>query len=270
MKSIVAALGATTVAWFLFSGAAHTQGDACLSQLQNSTPPTLVNAKLAAKTTQLCFSEFVVLHSGVSKTPVWSAEHLTAERIDAATGLPRPRSNAFHAEQRLPRGERSELSDYKGSGFDRGHMSPNGDMSNEQAQYESFSLANMIPQSPCHNEVLWEGIESGVRQLTRDVGDVYVVTGPAFDGEDVASLDGVLVPTNVFKAIYVPSQNAAGAYWTPNDDSQKWEAVSIAKLQELTGIDVFPGLDAAVKRVSMTLPMATPHHRCRVRISGNQ
>jgi hypothetical protein len=145
MKSIVAALGATAVAWFLFSGEAHTQGDACLSQLQNSAPPTLINAKLAAKTTQLCISEFVVLHSGVSKTPVWSAEHLTAERIDAATGLPRPRSNAFHAESRLPQGERSELSDYRGSGFDRGHMSPNEDMSNGQAQYESFSLANMIP-----------------------------------------------------------------------------------------------------------------------------
>src|SRR5262244_1368535 len=136
MRLMLAALGAAFV-WFLFSTDARTQSDGCLAQLQGNTAPTLINAKLGVKTRQLCFSEYVVLHSGISKTPVWSAEHLTAERIAAATGLPRPRSNAFHPEARLPDGERAELADYRGSGFDRGHMSPNGDMSNEQAQYES-------------------------------------------------------------------------------------------------------------------------------------
>jgi len=61
----------------------------------------------------------------------------------------------------------------------------------------------------------------------------------------------------------VPRMNAAGAYWTPNNNSQKWEAVSIAKLEELAGIDVFPGLEDAVKQAAMDLPRPTPHHRCR-------
>ena len=42
-------------------------------------------------------------------------------------------------------------------------MSPSGDMATPQARYQSFSLANMIPQQPCNNEVVWEGIESAVR-----------------------------------------------------------------------------------------------------------
>jgi endonuclease G len=245
---------------------ARAQDSECLRQLHASTLPTLVNQSLGARTRRMCYSEFVLLHSGVTRTPIWSAERLTADRIQAAGQLSRPSSSAFHAEKRLPKNERSELDDYKQSGFDRGHMSPNGDMSTEDAQQESFSLANMIPQHPCHNEVMWEGIESAVRDLTLSEVEIFVVTGPAFVGDNIESLDErVAVPTNVFKAIFIPSRNMAGAYWTPNDGSQRQEHVSIARLRELIGIDVFPRVDAAIKQSAMTLPKGTPHHRCRLR-----
>jgi endonuclease G len=243
----------------------NSQNTECLTQLHNQTTPKLVNQSLASKTKQLCYSEFVLLHSGVTRTPLWSAEHLTAARINTANAQIRPNPGPFHAEKRLPKADRSELDDYKNSGFDRGHMSPNGDMSTEDSQIESFSLANMIPQHPCHNEVLWEGIESAVRDLAIDQGEVFVVTGPAFIGDNVESLDErVLIPTHVFKAIFIPARNAAEAYWTPNDGSQRFDPVSIARLQEVIGIDVFPSLGATVKQASMELPRPTPHHQCRL------
>jgi endonuclease G len=192
---------------------------------------------------------------------------LTPERIDAANQLGRRRSSSFHAEQRLPIGERAEPDDYRRSGFDRGHMSPSGDMSTDIAQNESFSLANMVPQNPCHNEVMWEGIESAVRALALDT-EVFVITGPAFSGDEIQTLDErVFVPTNIFKAVFLPSRNAAGAYWTPNDTSQKQEHISIARLTDLTGIDVFPRLDVTAKDTAMALPGGKPHHGCRTHIS---
>ena len=104
--------------------------------------PEIVNEKLAAKTKELCFEAFGVMHSGISKTPLWSAEYLTASAIDADV----PRKDKFHEETQLPQNERAELKDYAKSGYDRGHMSPSADMPTESAQADSFSLANMVPQ----------------------------------------------------------------------------------------------------------------------------
>ena len=88
-----------------------------------------MNAKLAQQTTELCFSQFTLLHSGVTRGPLWSAEHLARVNLATVVGLRRPTSNAFHEEGQLPAGDRATLDDYRRSGYDRGHMSPNGDMS---------------------------------------------------------------------------------------------------------------------------------------------
>ncbi len=147
-------------------------------------------------------------------------------------------------------------------------MAPNGDMSTHEAQEELFSLANMIPQEPCNNEMLWEGIEFAVRELALSNGEVYVVTGPAFIGAELQSLKGrVLVPTHVFKAVYLPSRNQAGVYFAPNDGSQSWEPISISELEKKINLDVFPPLGAGVKQNAMSLPKPTAHFGCRLHTS---
>ena len=62
--------------------------------------------------------EFAVMHSGVSKTLHWRAEHLTRNMLSGKA----ERSNEFHAEERLSHDERAELNDYARSGYDRGHL----------------------------------------------------------------------------------------------------------------------------------------------------
>jgi endonuclease G len=234
----------------------------CPQQLLDGTPPRLVNEKLAARTQVLCYTGYVALHSGVTRTPLWSAEHLSRARIEAAKGM--QRVNNFHPDANVPREERAELSDYSRSGFDRGHMSPSGDMPDAQAQEESFSLANMIPQNPNLNRILWEGIESSVRSLAERDGEVYVVTGPAFEGTSLQQLHGrILVPTSVWKAIYDPKRQQAGAYLAPNTEGGAWRAVSIDELERVTGIDPFPTLPPAAKASVMSLPEPRPHSRRR-------
>jgi endonuclease G len=246
------------VAALLFQGcAAHAAPTPCPEHFAGGQAPDLINPRLAAGTRVLCFTEFAVLHSALTRTPLYSAEHLTAEQIEAARNT--PRESEFHAEPRLPPDERAELADYARSGFDRGHMAPSGDMPDPGSQQESFTLANMVPQAPRLNRGLWEGIESAVRTLAERRGELYVVTGPIFKGGQLATVGHVVVPTYVFKAVLDPRRRAAAAYVTENVDDATWTPVSMAQLADLTGIDVFPSLPPRARNAMMRLPTPTPH-----------
>ena len=67
----------------------------------------------------LCYDAFAILHSGESKTAVFVAEKLNRASIADAD---EKRTNKFFADARLRAAERATTEDYKGSGFDRGHM----------------------------------------------------------------------------------------------------------------------------------------------------
>ena len=228
-------------------------GRTCADHHPTATPPALVNPKLAAGTRPLCFGAFAVLHSGVTRSPLWVAEHLTRASVEAARRLD-TRDNRFHPEERLPRAERAELADYRGSGYDRGHMAPSGDMNSSADDFESFSLANIVPQDGPLNRNGWAELENYVRELTGRLGEAYVVTGPAYRGRRIRRLNGrVPVPTHVWKAMYVPGQGA-GAWIASNDAKARWEVVSIAQLTARVGIDPFPTLDVAARAKAPAFP----------------
>lgn len=235
--------------------AARGASTECPAHYAGASAPDLINPKLAAKTRELCYSAFAVLHSGVTRTPLYAVEHLTRDSVAAAKGLDRPEASAFHAETALPPDERAELADFKRSGFDRGHMAPNGDMPTPKAQQESFTLANMIPQVGESNRGIWSAVEGATRHLANTRGEVYVVTGPVFQGANLQRIGGrVLVPTHVFKAIYDPRRREAAAYLVPNAPGNDYQRIPIAQLEEVTGISIFPGIPAAARTTAMALP----------------
>ena len=148
----------------LFSIMLYAAPTACSQFYLDGEAPDIVNEKLTAKTKEICFEAFGVMHSGMSKTPLWSAEYLTASAIDADV----PRKDKFHEETKLPQNERAELKDYAKSGYDRGHMSPSADMPTESSQSDSFSLANMVPQDHNHNTGIWSNIESADKVFSKE------------------------------------------------------------------------------------------------------
>ena len=226
---------------------------ACPALFADGRAPVLINPKLEERTVPLCFEAFAVLHSGVSRTPLYAAERLTRAGVSAARRV--ERDDAFHDEDRLPADDRASLSDYVHSGFDRGHLAPAGDMPSPAAQTQSFSLANIVPQNRTVNRSLWAGIEESVRRLASERGELFVVTGPVFAGRNVGSIRGrVLIPTQLYKAIYDPRTGEAGAYLAANEAGAEWKAVSIAALRDTAGIDVFPALPDAAKARTMDLP----------------
>jgi endonuclease G len=229
----------------------------CNDHFAGGQAPVITSESMSKKTALLCYEEFAVMHSGIARTPLWSAEHLDRKQVIDAKAM--KRKNTFHAEDKLPESDRAELADYAKSGFDRGHMAPSGDMPTETAQHESFSLANIVPQDPKNNQRLWAAIEEATRDFTEQQGQLYIVTGPIFEGNKLQRLNGrVLIPTAVFKAIYDPRTNQAAAYVTPNAAGMEYQTLSIAELEERIKINVFPYLPAEVKTAKMPLPSPTP------------
>lgn len=226
----------------------------CSEHFATAAKPVIVKPSLSKSARQLCFSAYSVLHSGITRSPLYAAERLTRESAEAAIAFD-PRDNRFHAETRLPVAERADLGDYVGSGYDRGHMAPSGDMSGPKDDFESFSLANIIPQSGGLNRSGWAALERYVRSLAVKFGTVYIVTGPMYEGTTLRALKKrVLVPTHVWKAVYVPGQGA-GAWIATNEDRSRWQVVSVAALVDRTGIDPFPTLSSATKRGVPAFPL---------------
>ena len=248
------AIALLLAALFVASAARAEDAVLCSALFAGGQPPALLNPKLAQRTHGLCYDAYAVLASGVTRGPLWSAEHPTRDSLQAARG--QVRVNLFHPEDALPPEDRAELADYARSGFDRGHMTPSGDMPDARAQEQSFSLANIVPQTAELNRGIWERVESAVRRRAERAGELYVVTGPVFRGGDLQQIGaGVLVPSDTYKAIYDPATNTAGAYVCTNVDDPQCGTVSIAELARITGIDVFPVVAEVVKAAPPRLPL---------------
>jgi endonuclease G len=225
-----------------FGSAFAAQDDfkSCRDVFVNGKPPVIQHQD-ALQPRALCFNAFAVLHSGKSHTPVYVAERLNSAVLQEAKN--NQRTNRFFADARLPRAERAELDDYRGSGFDRGHMAPAGDMATDTSMAQSFSLANMVPQYSVNNRRAWASIEKTTRKyVMRASGDVFVITGPVFDGTPpTIGANRVWVPQHLFKLVYDPSTNKSWVNWLDNTDEAKvGKPISYQELVKRTGIEFLP------------------------------
>jgi endonuclease G len=190
---------------------------------------------------ELCFSEFAVLHSGQTKTPIYVAQRLNAQMLQDGREL--KRHDRFYAEARLPRAERAELEDYKRSGYSRGHMAPAGDLSTPDGKAQSFSLANMAPQDPKHNGGAWTRIEKDTRRyIERARGDVFVITGPLFEGmQEAIGPNRVGVPSHFFKLVYDASTGRSWVHVQRNAaDERAGPPISYEEFVRRTGFRLLP------------------------------
>ncbi len=211
----------------------------CRQHFANGNPPA-IQRQQDMQPRALCFEAFAILHSGKSRTPIYVAERLNKAVVEKEIA----RSDQFYEEARLPRLERATLEDYRGSGFDRGHMAPAADMGTDEAMAQSFSLANMVPQAPINNRKAWAKIEKDTRKyVMRAAGDVYVITGPVYEANPATIGTGkVWVPQHLFKLVYDLSNRRAWAHWLDNtDEARVGKPISYEELVQRTGIDFLPG-----------------------------
>ena len=176
------------------------------------------------------------------KQPLWVAYRLTADEV---TNVVVRRADNFMFDASIIGGS-ATLEDYRGSGYDRGHLAPAADMKwSPQAMEESFLLSNICPQKNAFNGGIWKRLEEWVRGLAVRRGSVFVITGPIFpDDEEHVTIGAspVTVPKFFFKVVLDerPPKRMMGFIMpnVPNRNIYKF-AVSVDEVEEATGMDFF-------------------------------
>lgn len=89
---------------------------------------------------------FVLSYDRRNRVPNWVFEHLTSEGIQYNENVNRQKSEFFE-DSSIHQYFRSTNSDYKNSGFDRGHLAAAGNHRNSQELLDdTFVLSNITPQ----------------------------------------------------------------------------------------------------------------------------
>ena len=137
--------------------------------------------------------------------------------------------------------------DYRNSGWSRGHMAPAGDFKwSDKAMTETFYFTNCCPQNQKLNAGQWSTLEKKVRKWANKFGKVLVVTGPII-GQNIYGTIGdnnVVVPDAFFKAVVAGDQSIAFVmYNKPDNENMQKCAMSVDKLEKLSGYDFFSELD---------------------------
>ena len=189
---------------------------------------------------------YTLAYDKKTKTPQWVAWELTKEET---------KGNHERTDKFLPdpnvEGAKVATTDYTGSGYDRGHMAPAGDMKwSKKAMEESFYMSNICPQIHHLNTGDWNELEANTRKWARRYGSVYVTCGPIYNGSRRTQYIGknrVKVPDAFFKVILIqsPKKTCALGFFFENEAGQRplnEYLVSIDYLEQTTGIDFFPAL----------------------------
>ena len=186
----------------------------------------------------------------------WVAYELTKEKTIKLYN----RADKFIPDPQVKTGTAND-NDYKGSGYDRGHLAPAADMGwSSVTMAESFYYSNMSPQIPGFNRGIWKKLEELVRSWAVENDAVYIVTGPVLaPGLQAIGANKVAVPNYFYKVILdytQPSIKGIG-FIIPNIGSKEQLqhfAVTIDSVEKFTGINFFPSLpDEQEKIIEKTL-----------------
>lgn len=185
-------------------------------------------------------------YSEKHEQPLWVTYRLTAAEVQ---GKKIKRTEDFREDPRILT-RSAQLEDYKGSGYDRGHLAPAADMGwSKDAMSESFYMSNMSPQAPDCNRGIWLQLEKKVREFAVAEKEIFVVSGPIFEkGKKIRTIgkNKVSIPHAYYKVVYdLTAPEKMIAFIIPNAGGKKKlqrYAVSVKDVEDKTGLTFFPAL----------------------------
>jgi endonuclease G len=217
--------------------------------------------------------EFALSYNRDLGRPNWVSWHLTNAWIPI---IHPARVDTFRPDPAVPPDwYRVQSFDFSGSGFDRGHMTPNADREDAIPQNQAtFLMSNMVAQAPDNNQGPWADFENYLRTVVRSPtpNEIYIVSGPfgtggaGSNGAATTIAGGhVTVPSSTWKVALVLSDNGTNddisrvncstttiAVIMPNNQgirSNPWQTylTTVNAVETLTGYHFFTNLPQPIQ-----------------------
>ena len=187
----------------------------------------------------ICREAYLVAYDAPVKIPAYVSYTLLPQNALGCW----PRTNAFVADKSVPNG--ATPADYAGTGYDKGHAAPDGDLSwSEIVEYESFLMTNMYPQHGSLNRGIWKLLETSIRGWAVQLNQSYTVyVGASYGAGNDRIGNGVIVPHSFYKIVINNSTKEIAGWRFPHtkpyanlgNDLTKFRA-PIAQIQKEAGV----------------------------------
>ena len=225
----------TSFAWTQRPNFAQAQ---CIPQAPYGFPVT------NPPTYPICRQAYFVGYDSAAKLPRYVTYTLLPQNALGCVA----RTNAFVKDETTPHGASPQ--DYAGTGYDKGHMAPDGDLSwDVQVEYESFLMTNMSPQAGSLNRGIWKLLETSIRGWVVQRNQSYTIyVGGLYNAVDKKIGDGVVVPHGFYKIVINNTTKEIAAWAFPHvqpypnlgNDLTKFR-VGVSQLQGQAGVNfAFP------------------------------
>lgn len=189
--------------------------------------------------TPICRQAYLVGYDALAKLPKYVTYELLPQNALGCVA----RTNAFATDQSISGGARPD--DYAGTGYDKGHMSPDGDLSwDVQVEFESFLMTNMSPQAGSLNRGIWKLLETSIRGWSVQRNQSYTVyVGGIYNQQDKKIGSGVVVPHGFYKIVINNQTNEVAGWAFPHtepyptlgNDLTKFR-IPLSQLQQTAGV----------------------------------
>ena len=224
-----------------------TYSDAEGAGLKTEIPNTLIPESTTGAVVE--HSYYTLSYNEPFEQAEWVAYVLKKEQLTQDQ-----RERPFFIEDPKVKTKSADWRNYRGSGYDRGHLCPAGDRRfSEQAYNETFYTSNISPQDREFNAGVWNRLEIQVRDWARRYDELFVVTGGVLEpGLEEIGEEDVDVPSYYYKIVArgAPDNPKVLGFLFLGKESTKPLSeftVSVDEIERRTGIDFFKALPDEVE-----------------------
>lgn len=228
----------------------ETQPDSFTGNYQSTGDASLLNVELPASTDNqtVKYDYMTVYFNTRHRIPNCVVYELTNTQVSMANApdAEKRENYEFNKDEKVK--SCPDWWEYKGTGYDRGHMAPAMDMRwDKTAMRQCFYMTNMCPQLHALNDGAWRHMEEAIHNWGRKNDRLVIFTGPVLSGnmKKTGKNRNISVPEKFFKVVYAPLSKRAIAFVMENRGLEKsWTnyATTIDEVERLTGIDFLASL----------------------------